>query len=247
MGFLEKLIPKEKIKTPYGNILFYCTSWIAVARAKTLLSKEFETIKWINNFPKDSSFWDIGANIGTFSLYAGKKGISKVLSFEPLYSNYMALMKNIEINNLSHNISGYSFAFNEVSSLDYFFIRDTKTGRSGNSFGQNKDQYGNIMQTTHKQVMIGFSIDQFIEWFQPPFPNFIKIDVDGIEPKILKGAQKTLRDKRLQSILVEFYEEGNETQDAIDLLERHGFKIINKSITTENNEDQMYNYIFSRS
>jgi hypothetical protein len=38
--------------------------------------------------------------------------------------------------------------------------------------------------------MIGFTIDAFIETFFPDFPNYIKIDVDGLEDKILKVLAK---------------------------------------------------------
>ena len=42
-------------------------------RAKTFSTKEPETLDWIDSFEKNSVFWDVGANIGLYSLYAAKK------------------------------------------------------------------------------------------------------------------------------------------------------------------------------
>ena len=39
--------------------------------------------------------------------------------------------------------------------------------------------------------------------FQPPFPNYLKIDVDGLEWSILRGAKQTLGDSRLRSAMIE--------------------------------------------
>src|SRR5437899_782642 len=67
----EKLLEELKItvQTPPGPISFYASGPRLVSRAKTLLSKEPDVIRWIDSFPEGSVFWDIGANIGVFSLY----------------------------------------------------------------------------------------------------------------------------------------------------------------------------------
>lgn len=58
--------------------------------------------------------------------------------------------------------------------------------------------------------MLGFSVDDIIERFSPPFPNYLKIDVDGNEGRIIEGAGKTLSDPRLRSILIEVDESETE-------------------------------------
>ena len=75
------------------------------------------TIEWINNFKKDYKnkskdiiFWDIGSNIGLFSLYAAKIHKNcKVYSFEPSTSNLRILSRNIDINDLSERIKNLGF------------------------------------------------------------------------------------------------------------------------------------------
>ena len=51
--------------------------------------------------------------------------------------------------------------------------------------------------------MVGFSVDGFRRLFGLPAPNYMKIDVDSIEERILAGAQETLSDPDLRSVLIE--------------------------------------------
>ena len=86
--FIFSLVPivEIKIQNAPKKLKFYCPNGITYWRAKTLLKKEPETIEWIDSFKKDDVFWDVGANVGTYSLYAGMKGI-KTLAFEPSAGN----------------------------------------------------------------------------------------------------------------------------------------------------------------
>ena len=51
--------------------------------------------------------------------------------------------------------------------------------------------------------MLSTTVDEFVRDYAPPFPNHIKLDVDGNEEQILRGAAATLSDPRLRSLLVE--------------------------------------------
>ena len=56
-----------------NKLSFFSPDDLVVWRAKTVLTKESETIQWIDNFNKNETMWDIGSNIGVFSLYAASK------------------------------------------------------------------------------------------------------------------------------------------------------------------------------
>jgi hypothetical protein len=72
--------------------------------------------------------------------------------------------------------------------------------------------------------MIGFSVDHFIELFKPHFPTRLKIDVDGLELAILRGAEKTIRDRRLRAVMLELsLTSSPERKHGIDLMEEAGF------------------------
>jgi hypothetical protein len=95
--------------------------------------------------------------------------------------------------------------------------------------------------------MIGFTIDDFIAQFDPPFPNYVKLDVDGLELQILEGARMTLRDPRLQSILAELSVSGDgEHRDAHSFLEEVGFRFVSRGATQGTQTESAANHLFQR-
>jgi len=245
----EYLSPCVSQNTAFGPIKFFCPGKLPEWRAQTLLTKEPETLEWIGTFKDADILWDIGANVGVYSLYAAIKGHT-VLSFEPSPSNYYLLSRNIEINKFDNKISAYCIAFNDITKLDVFFIANTALGGALNSFGEAVDWQGKPFTASLKQAMVGFSVDDFIEYFKPSFPNHIKLDVDGIEDKIVKGAKKTLADKRLISVLIELDTERQEYLKDVSLLfENVGLKLLKKEHAPEFDNSKfatVYNHIFVR-
>ena len=98
--------------------------------------------------------------------------------------------------------------------------------------------------------MIGFTIDNFIETFAPSFPSYIKIDVDGLEDKILEGGGKTISDPRIKSILVELDTSKPEYCEAvINNLQKAGLSLSSKKHATmfdQGKFSSLYNHIFIR-
>ena len=68
------------------------------------------TLAWIDEIGECSCLWDIGANVGVFSLYAALRPQVRVIAFEPGGGNYAALNRNIELNRMSSQISAYCIA-----------------------------------------------------------------------------------------------------------------------------------------
>jgi len=247
----EEMIPIITKATKFGAIKFFCPGKMPLGRARSLLSKEPETIEWINTFTDNDTFWDIGANVGLYSLYAGLNPSLTILSFEPSPANYYLLSRNIEINKMDDRISAYCLAFNDISGLNTFYMQNTELGGALNSFAESVDCQGKHFTASFKQAMVGFSIDDFIKQFNPPFPNHIKIDVDGIEDKIINGAKNTLPDERLKSLLVEL-DSGREqyTNSVIKVIENAGLKFHAKKHSPRFDTGpyaSIYNYIFVRS
>ena len=193
----------ETISTKRGDLLFCCPTDFSLWRARTLLTKEPETIEWIDGFQDGDTFWDVGANIGMYSLYAAISRKLNVLAFEPSAANYFLLNRNIEKNGLSEVLHAYCIAFSDTTSADTLNMQMTCVGGAMSGFGVTTNDSGAEFVPIFRQGMIGYSIDNFIERFGPAFPNHIKIDVDGIEDRIVSGAKTTLSDKRLKSISVE--------------------------------------------
>lgn len=245
----ENLSPTISQSTNLGKILFFSPGVLPVYRAQTLLTREPETIEWINTFKESDILWDIGANVGLYTLYAAKKGHA-VLAFEPSPSNYYLLGRNIEINKLDNKVLAYCIALNDISKLDTFYMSNPELGGALNTFGEATDWQGKPLSFQLRQAMIGFSIDDFIKQFNPPFPNHIKIDVDGIEEKIIIGAKETLDDKRLKSILIELDTNRKEYfQRVTKIFENAGFILSKKEQTIERENSEfstVFNHVYSR-
>ena len=162
-------------------------------RAADFWIKEPETIAWIDSFAPGSVFWDIGANIGVFSLYAVMKGV-RVESYEPEPKNFDRLQENIEANGFyKKQIYARNIAMSDFIGKGRF---DVSESMAGYSRGQLKDYdenfSGTFVRTIDQQVKsLGIS------------PTHIKIDVDGHEWRILQGAAVTLGNPELKSVLVE--------------------------------------------
>jgi hypothetical protein len=99
---LEKLTGSmiSELRLPKRPLRFMTSTPLLQTRANSILLKEPDTIQWIDRFEPSDVFWDVGANVGIFSLYAARRREVKVLAFEPSADNYMVLCRNVEINAL---------------------------------------------------------------------------------------------------------------------------------------------------
>ena len=86
---------QKKININNKIIYLSTPNFLMRYRHKTFFSKEPETIKWIDEFKKGSTFFDIGANIGLYSIYAAEVKNSSVYAFEPSFFNLEFLARNI--------------------------------------------------------------------------------------------------------------------------------------------------------
>jgi FkbM family methyltransferase len=206
--------------------------------------KEPETVEWIESFGCEDIFYDIGACVGTYSLVASKHAMA-VYAFEPAYFNFNLLMRNIQRNamrgNTSWNIIPVCNPLARRTGMLSFNYMSTKDGSSMHVLGSDVDYNGKVFEPEFCQPMFAFSLDDFIERFGILRPHHIKLDVDGTELDILKGAARTLRSKRLKSILVEI-DIGRSEKDIIALLKSHGFKVARKVVRRK----EIANYIFRR-
>ena len=86
-------------------------------------------------------------------------------------------------------------------------------------------------------------MDDFVKKYPQSFPTHIKIDVDGIEAKIITGAAETIASPHVQSMLIELTANLEADQKAIEWIQSKGFKIASQ---TPKADTGVYNYIFRR-
>ena len=203
------------IKTDRGEIKFRIDSPGSVPQDPESKRSEPETFEWIRTSIKDGDvLWDIGANIGVFSLYAALEKKNKVLSIEPSAESYATLNANIRLNGLDQFIQALCFAGSKDTTLLNLFMKDTSSGASHNSIGSNTNQFGEF-EVNGFQSVIAIKLDDLFEIDGVPSPNHIKLDVDGKELEILEGSSKTL--SKINSILVEI--EGSNLKENLNKIE----------------------------
>jgi FkbM family methyltransferase len=198
-------------------------------------------------FEEDALFWDIGASTGGYTLLAACRRNARVLSFEPLVTTYRDLVMNVAANDLGERVGAFCIAFAGATKIDEFYIRESDAGYSGNTFGEPVDQFENTYQYRFTYKVLGFTIDQFISLFNLDVPKYIKIDVDGNELNVLRGAATTLGDPRLKSVLVEV-EEGvaGRSEEAIQLMQNAGMHVSERHNLIDLPNEKTSNYVFSR-
>jgi UDP-3-O-acyl-N-acetylglucosamine deacetylase len=77
---------------------------------------------------------------------------------------------------------------------------------------------------THVQGMFGVTLDDLCAHWGFPYPNYMKIDVDGIEIPILEGAAAVLVNPLLKSVIIELGT-ATEQEKAIALMQRAGLTV----------------------
>lgn len=194
---------RGRARKEYGGIVFDISSGLAQWRAKTHLSKEPGTIRWIDSFSAGDVFYDIGANVGVYSLYAARIRGARVYAFEPSPFNFSTLCHNVALNDLSDSMSPFCLALSDRTVIDSLHISSLQVGAAHTGFQNPVNEFGKPLNAVHKQATLGFRMDDFIRIFGAPAPQHIKIDVDGAEALVIAGMAETLKDSSLLSMLVE--------------------------------------------
>jgi FkbM family methyltransferase len=170
--------------------------------------REPDTVNWVESFEINSIFFDIGANIGAYSLIAAstKKNI-QVFAFEPHSYNFTTLVSNIYENKFSNTITPINMGVSNISLLSTLYHWDKyplgESGSSGHQLNNIHDHEGLEFNPIFQQSILSISIDNFIREYNI-HPNYIKIDVDGIEKLIIQGMTNLIMNQNsLISILVE--------------------------------------------
>jgi len=248
----------KKIQILNQKINFFVPNQLTEWRVDTFHNKEPETLEWIDTFDKsgDFIFWDIGANIGLYSIYNSlKHKKSQTISFEPSTSNLRVLSRNISINNLFDRIKIFTAPLTKGGNK-FLIMKEGEFQEGGalNSFGENFDFEGKKFSSKMNYQIYGTNINYLIDNKILDIPDYIKIDVDGIEHLILEGGNKYLNNKKIKSLSIEINENFTKQHEkVIEIMKKNDFKILHK----KRNEDlfkndpyskfnRTFNYIFIR-
>jgi FkbM family methyltransferase len=142
---------------------------------------------------KDAVIVDVGANIGVFSLFANFLAPNgKIFSFEPFTKAFQILQRNIIDNNLSGVVSVFQQALGEDKKKSRLLISHESLGTGSiiedSEFLKNREE----LFFFSEPVSI-ITLDEFIFQNKIKRVDFIKIDAEGYEKQIIKGARNTIK------------------------------------------------------
>ena len=196
-------------------------------RAETFETKEPETLRWIDKFGGQGAFYDIGANVGLYSLYYAQTKPGRVYAFEPSALNLRLLSLNVSDNGLASRIVIVPSPLTESNEVASFRLSMLDEGGSMSTFGQDFGHDGSPFKSVLEYDTIGMTLDFMLaSGLVSEKPSLIKIDVDGIEHLILRGANAVLGTETLRSILIEVNEDFRELAEGVrGILEGSGFAL----------------------
>ena len=156
---------------------------------------EFQEMAFtIHLLDKDDTFFDVGTNVGTFSVIAAGVSNAKTLSFEPVPKTYSFLIKNIKLNLLCDKITALNIGLSDKSGTE--------------TFTSNLDANNHIVKGSTNKNTVSIEVKTLND-FKKYTPTLIKIDVEGYEEFILKGGNLVLSQDTLKAIIIEVNNEGD--------------------------------------
>lgn len=175
---------------------------------------EFEDMSFVLHVLRPGDlFIDVGANIGSYTILAGKAIGADCISIEPVLSTFSHLMDNIRINNIQHNTS----ALNVGVGCSLGVLRFT-AGFDTTNHVMLGGQAGVEVQVRPLDDIVGSRV-----------PALIKIDVEGFEAEVIAGAKETLKCPGLIGVIMELNGSGKRygyNDDEITaIMKKNGFEI----------------------
>lgn len=180
--------------------------------------EDFEEMSFLLHFlTSDDLFIDIGANVGAYSLLAAGGCKSQTLAIEPIPTTFNKLVANVKLNNLSNLVECLNIGVGAMEGVLTFV--ETPHSELNHVASSNENP-------TDPQIAISvLTLDSLVPTIKP---SLIKIDVEGFELEVLKGATNCLTDKTCQAILIELNGSGEKygVKDAqtYSTLLKYGFK-----------------------
>lgn len=144
---------------------------------------------------KDSTIVDIGAHIGSFSVFAATRAENvKVFSYEPSSENFSLLTENIKLNDLK-NIEAFQLAVSGVGETVKLYLDKKHSVLHSTAIPKGVLQE-EVKSVTLKEIFDSNQIDKC---------NLLKMDCEGAEYEILFGAPKSTL-ARIQNISMEYHD-----------------------------------------
>lgn len=151
---------------------------------------EYNDMGFLLHFLREEDFFiDIGANVGSYTVLASSHVGANSFSFEPVPATFSRLASNLLINQIHNKVTAFNIALgSEVGSINFTSSFDTVNHVANNG------EVDTILVPIE-------TLDNILQHEKTPI--LLKIDVEGFETEVIKGASKTLRQEDLKAIIIE--------------------------------------------
>jgi FkbM family methyltransferase len=151
---------------------------------------EFEDMGYlVHALRPEDLFADIGANVGSYSILACAVCGARGYAFEPVPNTYHRLLKNLRLNDIDQRVVALHRGVGAASGQLRFSTEQTVVNH--------------VLTDEEKDVpSVEVPVVTLDEVLAEP-PTMMKIDVEGFETRVLEGAERTLREPQLHSLLIE--------------------------------------------
>jgi FkbM family methyltransferase len=189
-----------------------------------------------------NTFIDVGANKGQFSLLVNSLFPKKnILAFEPIKSEYLIYKK---IFNNNRNIRCFNFGLgNKIETQKLYLTKsfDSSSFLKPSKIQNNLFRNTNIVSTETVKIK---KLSRFLNKLKKPI--FLKIDVQGYELEVLKGADLNhIQYIYLEGSYVKLYENQPLIKDIVKYLSNKNFKLISKyNLIKKNNKKIQADFLF---
>jgi methyltransferase, FkbM family len=175
--------------------------------------------------------FDVGAYVGIYSLWASRLvGGGFVVTFEPNPIAYRWLISNIELNGAT-NIKALPYALGDEITRQRLYVAGENIEASSlimNHIINNPlDKYSIVGEFVVPVVTLDYVIDKSVEIVGKPVRriDLVKVDVEGYEMRVLKGAIRTLERGLVERFVIEVHIDQVSTKDVIKYLGDYGYKL----------------------
>ena len=208
-------------------------------REKRLTEMQISLLKWIALiliFPNNLIIIAYGKFDNEFLRISVTIGVG----LHVYYTDLHWIVRIIVSKHFSEKVRIFPFALSNHSGFNLFKMNDPVWGGALSTFGEDYDQNGIGFKTSFEYSIAGVSADKVVEFLSSPKPDYIKIDVDGIEHLILNGGKKVLI--HVKSILIESSNNFLEQTDGIkSILTEAGFELVKEVVIDNNYKNQIWN------
>ncbi len=246
----EQLNPRCELRHAGIDVVYATPNQHTRWRVDSLFTKEPDTLAWIATFAPDDVLVDVGANVGMYTIWAAKTRGTTVYAFEPEAQNYALLNRNILLNGLGERVKAYCLALSDAAGLSELHLSEVMIGGSCHSLGERVDFKHDPMRPAFSQGCVAARLDDLVAAGTIPHPTHLKIDVDGFEPKVARGAARALSDPRLRSLLVEVNQNLADHRAMVAELGAAGFRYDAAQVARAERKDGIFKgcaeYVFRR-